>query len=440
MKFSLPPSKLQDQQAFDYYALPLHDRDYLQQKTSKIKSLVQKTAEVVRELGKDLAEVRSFLRHNKAGGFDGWLQLEFQWKRRTAYNYIAVYETFGNCVNLAQLAPSVLYLLASPSTPEEARHEALERAAQGEVITYALAKQIRSHHTIDVEAEVVEDNEKSPAPIQPAPVLNPQSQPEPVIGPLPPTTEPETQSKIMTDAAPRPSKAELAPEELESLAQREPAPAADFKVDDHIHIERSQNKHYNHKPANVVRVNSRPKTLALPVEGSPPQNTGTRSVQRCTKVEAPASFQFEVGDRVRILRRQHGEDNWAGKTARIWQITSDGWLRVDVEGHKGVKFTLKPNWVEPMPELSPEQQDVQPEPVLDEGWADEPDPESPAISDIPLQAQVQGEAHPRFQAGDRLQVTNLGQQNQQWSGEVAEVLEVTEAEIKVTVRLPRQPI
>jgi len=164
-----------------------------------------------------------------------------------------------------------------------------------------------------------------------------------------------------------------------------------------------------------------------------------RSVQRCTKVEASASLQFEVGDRIRILRRQHGEDNWTGKTARIWQLTPDGWLRVDVEGHKGVKFTLKPNWVESMPDLSPEQQDEQPEQVLDQGWADEPDPESP-ISDIPLQAQSQGEAHPQFQAGDRLQVTNLGQQNQQWSGEVAEVLEVTEAEIKVTVRLPRQPI
>jgi predicted XRE-type DNA-binding protein len=77
---------------------------------------------------------------------------------------------------------------------------------------------------------------------------------------------------------------------------------------------------------------------------------------------------------------------------------------------------------------------------------DEADPESPAmVSDRPSAiAEEPSEAKPvkevplQFQAGDRLQVTNLAKQNEQWTGEVAEVLEVSEAEIKVIVRVPCQ--
>jgi len=334
--------------------------------------------------------------------------LEFQWQRRTAYNYIAVYETFGNCTNFAKLGPSVLYLLAAPSTPEEARQEALERAGQGEVITYALAKQIRFHHTIEVEAKTVKNDEETPDLHQAPPDREPLPQPEPVDECLPLTNE----------------------------AQTELAPVSQFEVDDHIYTEGIQNKHYNGKTTNAIRVNSSHKTLTAPsVEGSLPQSAVSRCVQHCTKVEVPASFQFEVGDRVRILRRQHGENNWTGKTARIWQLTPDGWLRVDVEGHKGVKFTLQRNWVEPMPEVSSEQQDVQPEQVLDEEWADEPDPESPVIIEAPTEVKPEGEATPQFRAGDRLQVTNLGKSNQQWTGEVAEVVEAAEDCIKVIVEI-----
>jgi hypothetical protein len=57
---------------------------------------------------------------------------------------------------------------------------------------------------------------------------------------------------------------------------------------------------------------------------------------------------FSVGDRIRIIRREQGPDKkWTGKIAKIWEITDGGWLRVNVEGHKGVKFTLHPDWVVP---------------------------------------------------------------------------------------------
>lgn len=44
------------------------------------------------------------------------------------------------------IAPSALYLLAAPSTPDEAVDEALDRAAQGEKITHHAAQEIVSQH------------------------------------------------------------------------------------------------------------------------------------------------------------------------------------------------------------------------------------------------------------------------------------------------------
>jgi predicted transcriptional regulator len=48
------------------------------------------------------------------------------------------------------LRPSALYLLAAPSTPDEAVAEALERAESGEQITHAEAKSIVAAHRPEV--------------------------------------------------------------------------------------------------------------------------------------------------------------------------------------------------------------------------------------------------------------------------------------------------
>ncbi len=62
------------------------------------------------------------------GPFDSWVRAEFDWTPRTAYRFIQVVEHFQSCDKLSQLAPSALYLLAAPSTPEAVRLEAIERA------------------------------------------------------------------------------------------------------------------------------------------------------------------------------------------------------------------------------------------------------------------------------------------------------------------------
>jgi len=60
------------------------------------------------------------------------------------------------------------------------------------------------------------------------------------------------------------------------------------------------------------------------------------------------SEQFRVGDYVHVLPSPNGkfEEQWAGKTARICQVTTDKLLQVDVEGHKEAKLLLSSECVE----------------------------------------------------------------------------------------------
>jgi hypothetical protein len=120
---------------FDYEALDLQKRTIVEQRTREIRERLQYSAQAIWEIGQKLADVRSQLKH---GQFDAWLKAEFDWSRRTAYNFINVYEAFNERANLAQIdiATSALYLLAAPSTSQEIREECLKRAKEGETITH----------------------------------------------------------------------------------------------------------------------------------------------------------------------------------------------------------------------------------------------------------------------------------------------------------------
>ena len=59
------------------------------------------------------------------------MEREFGWKERTAQNFMSVYEMAqSKSANFADLSLPVssLYMLAAPSTPEEARAEVIQRA------------------------------------------------------------------------------------------------------------------------------------------------------------------------------------------------------------------------------------------------------------------------------------------------------------------------
>ena len=58
-----------------------------------------------------------------------WREREFRWEEQTALNFMRVHE-FGKSKNFLDLNLPVsgLYLLAAPSTPDEARQQVIERA------------------------------------------------------------------------------------------------------------------------------------------------------------------------------------------------------------------------------------------------------------------------------------------------------------------------
>lgn len=146
---------------FDYENLDSEQRIVIQQRTGEIKERLRRSAQDIWEIGQKLAEVRSQIKH---GQFEIWLKAEFGWSRRTAYNFINVYETLAERANLAQIdiATSALYLLAAPSTPQNVREEFIQRAHEGETITHKSIRQV-----IEEEKSQFISAPRSPEPPQP---------------------------------------------------------------------------------------------------------------------------------------------------------------------------------------------------------------------------------------------------------------------------------
>ncbi|MDJ0701868.1 MAG: DUF3102 domain-containing protein [Leptolyngbyaceae cyanobacterium MO_188.B28] len=123
-------------EGFDYGSLGIEQRLVVQQRAGEIRERLRRTAQDIWEVGQKLSDVRSRLKH---GQFEAWLSVEFGWSRRTAYNFINVYEAFPERANFTQvdIAASALYLLAAPSTPQTLRDEFMHRACQGEKVTHS---------------------------------------------------------------------------------------------------------------------------------------------------------------------------------------------------------------------------------------------------------------------------------------------------------------
>ena len=95
------------------------------------------------EIGRLLTECKRICGH---GNWLPWLDREFGWTDDTALNFMRVYE-LSKSRNFRDLSLplSGLYLLAAPSTPQEARDEIIERAQAGEKIPVVEAKRIIEH-------------------------------------------------------------------------------------------------------------------------------------------------------------------------------------------------------------------------------------------------------------------------------------------------------
>ncbi len=142
---------------FEYYILPPQQRASIQKIALEIKESLRQTVRTVWETGKKLAEVRSQV---EACQFNLWLKAEFDWSRRTAYNFISVYEAFPefSSANFAQINISVsaLYLLAAPSMHQATRRKIMNQALSGEYI---------SHKVIQKTIEEAKDRQLDNSPI-----------------------------------------------------------------------------------------------------------------------------------------------------------------------------------------------------------------------------------------------------------------------------------
>lgn len=175
-------------QGFDYAALDSETRIVVQQRTGEIKEKIHSSAQATWEIGQKLTDVRGRLKPRQ---FTFWLQAEFRLSRSTAYNYIKVFESFPICPNFGQIsiATSALILLAAPSTPDQARQEALESASHGETITHSKAKAIASRYalprgrkpvTVDVLASTLERESFTPEHTNSSPDEDESSETEPI--------------------------------------------------------------------------------------------------------------------------------------------------------------------------------------------------------------------------------------------------------------------
>ncbi len=131
----LPPT-------FDYAALDPETRIVMQQRTGEIRTIARQAAGDIIEIGAKLSEVKACLGH---GQFGAWLGAEFGWSQESAQRFMRVAERFQNR-QIDGFAPSALYMLAAPAVPDEARQEALDRAAQGQRIGVNAARQLVQAH------------------------------------------------------------------------------------------------------------------------------------------------------------------------------------------------------------------------------------------------------------------------------------------------------
>lgn len=153
------PSRTLVQLSFDYSAneIPAGEVKSLEKHAKVICDTIERvrktTAEGVMKLGAELSAAQQKLSNHGDGTFGKWCQQRCGISRVTANKAINVYKAFDCKPSLQSFDPTALYLLSSPSCPEEATTEAVERAEQGERITAKLARDIIKSHSPDADED-----------------------------------------------------------------------------------------------------------------------------------------------------------------------------------------------------------------------------------------------------------------------------------------------
>ena len=131
-------------QDFDYSQLDSETSGFVREQTEEIRGLMRRTAQGIVDIGQKLLDIKEKLGH---GNFLNWLKKEFDWSELTAQRFMQVAKQFKshNLLDL-EIAPSALYILSAPSTPDSMREEALSLAQAGAKITYKAVKEMKQKH------------------------------------------------------------------------------------------------------------------------------------------------------------------------------------------------------------------------------------------------------------------------------------------------------
>lgn len=133
---------MSDAPSFDYAALPVPAALDLRAAATRIRTRMEAVATNIIAIGEDLITVKNSLPH---GRWLPWIEAEFGMSKSSAENYMAVAERFGSKIPMVgNLAPTVLYALAAPSTPDEVVAEVVTRAGNGEKVNTDLVKKLKA--------------------------------------------------------------------------------------------------------------------------------------------------------------------------------------------------------------------------------------------------------------------------------------------------------
>ena len=121
-----------------------------QPKSSATETILAQNAEAIRALGKrvigDIIEIGRLLTEAKKiaghGNWLPWLDREFGWSDSTALRFMQVHTMALKSVTVTDLDLPLrgLYMLAAPSTPEEAREAVIERVENGERLSSRMSR------------------------------------------------------------------------------------------------------------------------------------------------------------------------------------------------------------------------------------------------------------------------------------------------------------
>lgn len=104
--------------AYDYSTVAEVYREAVRRSALVIKPRLKRAAEDIFVIGKELNATKALLPH---GEYTKWLDVEFGLSERMAQRFVNVYERLGVKSDIMSvLPPTTLYLLAAPSTPDEA--------------------------------------------------------------------------------------------------------------------------------------------------------------------------------------------------------------------------------------------------------------------------------------------------------------------------------